>query len=137
MRNYPRNSPQAAARLVALAALADGHLSLKEIRKLEQAHAAQRLGLSVDAFSQVLQSLSEDMLATAFTHWGTACQLDEDLLPALLREVEDPALRHTVLALCVEVAQADSHLVPSECGLIARMVLHWQGIPHGRVAASC
>ena len=77
------------------------------------------------------------MLATAFTHWGTACQLDEDLLPALLREVDDPALRHTVLALCVEVAQADSHLVPSECGLIARMVLHWQGIPHGRVAASC
>ena len=114
MRTYPRNSPQAAARLVALAALADGHLS----------------------FSEVLQCLSEDLLATAFTHWGTACQLDADVLPALLSEVDDPALRHAVIALCVEVAQADSHLLPSECGLIAGMVLHWQDVPHGRQAAA-
>ena len=136
MRTYPRNSPQAAARLVAMAALADGHLSLKEIQKLEQAHAAQRLGLSAIAFSEVLQCLSEDLLATAFTHCGTACQLDADVLPALLSEVDDPALRHAVIALCVEVAQADSHLLPSECGLIAGMVLHWQDVPHGRQAAA-
>ncbi len=36
MRTYPTNSPEAAARIVALALLADGHLSLIEIDALER-----------------------------------------------------------------------------------------------------
>lgn len=46
MRTYPRNSPQAAARIVALAMLADGHVCRSEIEALERCDAAARLGLS-------------------------------------------------------------------------------------------
>ncbi|MFM2118860.1 MAG: hypothetical protein RL722_328, partial [Pseudomonadota bacterium] len=34
MRHYPRNSPQAAARLVALTLVADGHLAPAELEAL-------------------------------------------------------------------------------------------------------
>ena len=135
MRTYPRNSPEAAARLVALTALADGHLGQRELQVLEQRHAAERLGLTPQIFSRVLRELSEDLMATVFSQWGTAHALQHDLLPALLAEVDDPALRETILALCVDVAQADCHLSDTECGVIAGAVLHWQGVHHGQPSA--
>ena len=44
MRTYPNNSPQAAARIVALAMLADGHLCKTELDLLERMDAIARLG---------------------------------------------------------------------------------------------
>ena len=42
MRNYPANSPQAAARIVALTMLADGYLSKAELDAMER-HGGYRL----------------------------------------------------------------------------------------------
>ena len=36
MRHYPRNSPQAAGRILALALLSDGHLSKRELDMLDR-----------------------------------------------------------------------------------------------------
>ena len=65
MRNYPLNSPQAAARLVTLAMLSDGHLSRAELNALERLGIDQQLGLSPAAMHEVVQAFCEDMLATA------------------------------------------------------------------------
>ena len=45
MRHYPRNSPQAAARIVALTLLADGHLSKAEVEVGQKVKRGDRLGL--------------------------------------------------------------------------------------------
>ena len=55
MRPYPVNSARAAARLIALAVLADGHLSTSELGLLERMNAANRLGLTREQFSEVVR----------------------------------------------------------------------------------
>ena len=74
----------------------------------------------------VLRDLSEDLLSSAYAQWGSACQMDEDTLVALLAEVRDPALRATTLALCRQLVQADGHYSPAEEDLMARLAQHWQ-----------
>jgi hypothetical protein len=99
MRNYPRNSPQAAARIVALAAIVDGHLSQSELDALERLDAHGRLGLDRLELNDVIRELTEDLLATAHGDWESACRIDAATLSALMAEIDDPQLRETVLHL--------------------------------------
>ena len=45
MRSYPRNSPEAAARIVALMLISDGHVCSSEFDILKQLGAERELGL--------------------------------------------------------------------------------------------
>lgn len=125
MRSYPHNSPQAAARLVALAMLIDGHASRVEMQALESLGLPQRLGLSVEALSEVTQSLCEDLLGIAETAWAPT-RLDEAQLAPLLAEISDPALRSTVLQACIVIAAADSQLHEAESMLLMSALRQWQ-----------
>jgi uncharacterized tellurite resistance protein B-like protein len=125
MRAYPLNSPLAAARLVALAALADGYLSRREIETLERLKVHEKLGLSRAQFHEVIQDLSEDLLATAFSPWGTGCEADDEVLVGLLKEIDSPELRKQTLELCVAVADADDHLCTGEINFIATAASRW------------
>ena len=125
MRSYPCNSPRAAARVVALTALADGHISPSELGALDRLEAAARLGLSSAEVQQVVQHLSEDLVATAYAQWGTACQIDPAVLQSLMAEVTDPALRVVTLELCAQVAQADFHVTDAEHGLVRTASRRW------------
>lgn len=126
MRTYPSNSPEAAARIVALAMLADGYVCHSEMQALDALHAGERLQLAPEQLRAVLRGLSEDLLASAYPQWGSTCQMDGQALSALLAEVSDPALRATTLALCRQMAQADAHGSPAEERLVARLAQHWQ-----------
>ena len=125
MRNYPRNSPRAAARLVALTLLADGHLCRAELDALERIDAARRLGLTSDELQQVLGDLCADLLAGAQLNWSDACRVDPDTLVSMLDEVVEPSLRELVLQVCVEVAEADRHLADGESIVLAAAVERW------------
>jgi uncharacterized tellurite resistance protein B-like protein len=125
MRNDPRNSPEAAARIVALIMVADGHVSRSEITTLDRLHASTRLGLAPADTARVLRGLTEDLMCSAFAPWGSSCHISEELLLALLDEVDDPELRATTLALCMEVAHADAHLSGAEESLLAMAAMHW------------
>lgn len=125
MRTYPRNSPQAAARIVALAMLADGHVCRSEIEALERCDAAARLGLSRAALHEVLHELCQDLLAGSELAWGGSRQVDARTLEALLAEVQDAALQHEVLALCREVIGTDGHVAESESTVLAAAQGRW------------
>lgn len=132
MRNYPRNSPQAAARLVSLALLADGHLDRAELEALQRTGACRDLGLSDEQFNAVLHAFCEDLLATSAHTWGAACQLDAETLDALMAEVDDPALRSRVLRLCAEVVHADRHVADGEALVLRTALDRWDdGLPRG------
>ena len=62
MRSYPRNSPEAAARIVALVLISDGHVCRSEIDALQKLQVEQELGLVPGAFAQVVHTLCEDLL---------------------------------------------------------------------------
>lgn len=123
MRHYPRNSPQAAARIVALALLADDHLCQAELDRLEQLDAFGRLGLTPAELLSVAHGVCEDRMACSDLAWGGA--LDDDTLRALLAELGDPALRATVLQLCHAVVQADGQPVEAEAAILRLAEEQW------------
>lgn len=125
MRSYPANSPQAAARLVTLTMLADGHVSRIEAQTLERLGLPQVLGLSVEALSDVLQGLCEDLLSSSQGDWCRPV-VDAALINGLLAEITDPGLRALVLRACVAVAEADEQLADGECVVLMQAIQHWR-----------
>ena len=129
MRSYPTNSPKAAARIVALTLVADGHVDSVELDALERAGAHEQLGLTRGEMHAVLQDFCEDLLQSQSSHWAGTCQIDPGTLNQLMAEVEDVAMRKTVLRLCVAVAEADSHVADAESIVLISAVEQW-GLHH-------
>lgn len=125
MRSYPANSPKAAARLVALTMLADGHVSRVEAQTLERLGLPQTLGLNVEDLSAVLQGLCEDLLSSSQGDWCRPV-VDATLIDGLLAEITDPALRAVVLRACVAVAEADEQLADGECVVLMQAIQQWR-----------
>ncbi len=125
MRNYPANSPQAAARIVALTMLADGHLSKAELDALERHGGYRQLGLEPEQLHDVVLALCEDLLHSANLAWTDACRIDAYALGRLMQEIDDPQLRRRVFALCAQVAEADAQVSDGESLMLTHAVEHW------------
>ena len=130
MRSYPTDSPQAAARLLAMALVADGNYSLTEIRALDRLQASQRLGLSPEVFKDVLDTFCEDLLAATGGQWTGSAGMDDATRQQLLGEVQAPALRAQVVELCQAVVQADGHEADGEATLLDALICAWRQWPH-------
>lgn len=89
MRSYPRNSPEAAARNLSLAALADGRLPSVEVQALDAVDVYAQLGLHRLQMQEVMRALCQDLLSHAKLkeqgdiHAATVCRL----APALMAEL--------------------------------------------------
>jgi hypothetical protein len=126
MRSYPRNSPQAAARIVALSLLADGHLGSSELAALHRLAEAGRFGTEPPDVPCVVRDAVLDLLATGGPTWSGAAHLDAHVLAGVLHEIDDPALRRDVLALCHTATRADRHVSEGEKAFLAALAAHWQ-----------
>jgi len=126
MRTYPTNSPQAAARLLAMALIADGHYSMTEIRALDRLDVPTQLGLSAQELKGVIDDFCQDILSASTGEWSGSSQLDEGTRQALINEVQDPALRLKVLTLCESLALADGHLAEGEALMLDSLVKAWR-----------
>ena len=127
MRTYPNNSPQASARIVALAMLADGHFCQTELDVLTRMDADVQLGLEAEELKTIVHTLCEDLFYSRHGNWGPA-NLDASTLNALLAEIDDPDLRVKVLGLCVAVTEADAHVAEGEARVLAAAYEQW-GLP--------
>ena len=114
MRSYPLNSPQAAARIVALALIADGHVNKRELIALDQIAAHEQLGMTRDAMHAVVQTLCEDLMVAAQLSWDSASLLDAAAMAELMAEVDDPELWRKVMQVCEAVIDADGHVSEGE-----------------------
>ena len=129
MRSYPRNSPEAAARIVALVLICDGHVCRSEIDTLHRLQVEQELGMSDGAFAQVMHALCEDLLAGAYGGASSMCSVDEHSLAALMAEIDEPELQRRVQRLARAAAGADRHLADSEALVLAAARKAWGGEP--------
>ena len=125
MRHYPTNSPQAAGRIVALALLADGHLSKLELDVLDRLDVHAQLGLARSELHSIVHGFCEDLLATAHGNWSDACRVSAHTLYSLLAEIDEPALRRRLLAMCTTIVDADRHVADGESLLLAAAADHW------------
>ncbi len=125
MRAYPRNSPEAAARIVALVLIADGHVCRSEIDALSQLDAPRELGLDPDGLRRIVQTLCEDLLMGDAGSGSMMASVDDSALASLMAEVDEPALQRKVLRLAVAAARADEHLADGETLVLEAARRHW------------
>ena len=125
MRPYPLNSPEAAARIVALAMLADGRLARAELAAFARSNALRRLALEPDTWQTVVQALCDDLVERALLAGDAMCTIDPGTLATLMAEIDDAGLRRTVLDLCVAVVVADAHVAEEESTVLAAACAAW------------
>jgi hypothetical protein len=114
MRSYPRNSPEAAARIVALVLIADDHVCQSELDLLNRLDAPRQLGLAPDALPRILQTFCEDLLLGDYASGSMLARIDARTMASLMAEVDAPDLQCKVLSLAVAAARADGHLAEGE-----------------------
>jgi uncharacterized tellurite resistance protein B-like protein len=125
MRSYPLNSPQAAARIVALALLADGVMESEEMLMLDYVRAHEQLGLSMHQLNAVVQEFGQDIGIARHPGWAEDGLVDPRTMAALMAEIDDPQLRRKVLRLCISVVEADGRVHESESTVVNAAVEHW------------
>lgn len=134
MRTYLRNSPEAAARIVAMALISDGHVCSSEERALHELDIDGALGLAPMQFAQIMQSLCEDHSVAHEPAEPTLGHVDAAMLTTLMAEIDDPVLRRKVIRLCLAVAVADDHLADGEIALLAAVLNAWGYVQPGQFA---
>jgi hypothetical protein len=123
LRHYPRNSAEAAARIVALALIANGRIKAVETAALDALRAHERLGLTRPQWHGVIHDLCTDLLGPA--RCGDEGCIPSELLDRMLDEVDDDATRRLVLRLCSAVVQADRQLDEAESYVLLAAVDRW------------
>lgn len=126
MRSYPRNSPEAAARIVALVLIADGHVCRSEFDIFDRLHGPQALGLDPAGLPRIVQTLCEDLLMGGHGGGLMLDSVDDSALASLMGEIDDPALQRRVLGLAAAAARADRHLADGEAFVLAAARRHWK-----------
>jgi hypothetical protein len=125
MRSYRNNSPEAAARIVALVLISDGHACKSEFESLEKADVARSLGLSPQALHGIVQTLCEDLLMEGFSGGSILSCVDDGSLASVLAEVDEAELRARVLRVAANTVHADRHLADGEAVVLDAIGRHW------------
>ena len=126
MRSYPHNSPEAAARIVALVLISDGHVCSSEFEILKKLEAERQLGLEPQLLPHIVHTLCEELLASGFETGSLMGNVDDNALASLMAEISDPALQRTVLRLSLAAARADGHLADGETLVVEAARHHWK-----------
>jgi hypothetical protein len=136
MRSYPRNSPEAAARIVALVLIADGHVCQSELDTLNRLQAARQLGLKAGTLPRILQTFCEDLLLGEYASGSMLARIDANTIASLMAEVDDPRLQRRVLRLAISAAQADGQLAEGEAIVLEAARRSWRLHDVGEAAES-
>jgi len=129
MRTYPRNSPEAAARIVALILISDGHVSQSEYESLNRLEGTRDLGLKPQDMPGIVQTLCEDLLMEGFNGRSLLSHIGDGFMVSLMAEVDEPQLQSKVLRVATSVVNADEHLSDGEAAMLDAINRHWQKRP--------
>ncbi len=130
MRHYETDSAHAAARIIALALLADGGLDRAELETLARSRLLGRLGLEGNAFDEILRDYCDDLLSSTSYLDGTRLQLEDEVVDALLDDIRDPALQAVLLEAMQQIVSADGIESEREVDVLASALRRW-GITPG------
>ena len=126
MRSYPANSPQAAARIVALSMLADSHVCANELQTLKREKLDKSLGITEDQFDSIVRALCEDLMCAAHLSWSDVCRPDSEAMRLVVREIQDPVMQAEVLRLCIATVRADGHIGAAEVSMLEALAHAWK-----------
>jgi len=122
-RAYVPDSPQAKARLVVLAMLADGRLDDVELDSLDRNGTLSSIGMSREDFFAVLYDFCADI--ESFPRGRGDYVLAPAVLQQMLSEVSDGEERQKLLRLIFDVIRSDGRLAKGEAALFWQAVDTW------------
>ncbi|SAK72956.1 hypothetical protein AWB75_03939 [Caballeronia catudaia] len=126
MRHYPSDSPRAAARIVVMSLIADGHIGCAEIEELERRGYYARLGLAPGDLHDIVREVCEDLMRHSHLTWDEVCRVDTHIVQQLAEEVRDERMRREVLTLCESAVVADGFMTSSEADVIDAVKRTWR-----------
>ena len=126
MRHYPSDSPRAAARIVVMSLIADGHIGSVEIEELERRGFYARLGLKPGELHDIVREVCEDLTRHSYLTWDDACRVDAHVVQQLAEEVRDERIRRDVLMLCESAVVADGFMTCTEAAVIDAVKRAWR-----------
>jgi hypothetical protein len=125
MRHYPTNSPEAMARIVAVALLADGAIDPAEMSVVERRHIVEAIGIGRERFDRVLADYCDDYLANVQRMPYGQFRLDAQTITLLLDEIRAPELQQKVLRAMLDIVNADRCLGGDEAVIVAQAMRQW------------
>jgi hypothetical protein len=129
-RRYPRNSPQAAGQIVALALISNGDIKPCEWAELESTQVHEQLGLTRQEWHDVVGNLYFDLMGPSKP---LADRLsDAQLIAQVLEGVDDEWLQRRVLRLCMAVINADHQVDEGESAVLRTAIDLWELDPEDR-----
>ena len=125
MRHYETDSAQAAARVLALALLADGGLDQAELRSLARTDLVRQLGMSDEAFETVLRNYCHDVLQGTNYIDGMHLRLSSEIMQSLLDDIRNPEMQCVLLGAMREITDANDVISAGEAALLAAAAERW------------
>ena len=125
MRNYPIDSPQAQARIIAAALLADGGLDKSEIEFLDCRSIFERLGLSQSEFNTIVHEFWNDMNIYALRSESGELHIGRDAIASMLSDIRTRSIQVWLLGTIHELVYADRILSAGEALLVSQMMSDW------------
>jgi len=125
MKNYPTNSPEALARLLAMFMIADGNMDPREIESLDLLHAYDVLGISRKKFMQVLVDYCNDITDEADPQSGTIHLISRERIDTLLEDITDRHKRVLACALVLDLCKSDDTISDQEMAVLRYMMERW------------
>ena len=122
LRSYGRNSPYAAARIVAVALVSNGRIKSVEAATLDAAQAHALLGMERHEWYEVLRDLRLDLM---HVHRPNGFTVPDAALQQLFDDVTETELQRLVAALCVLVIHADRRMSQGEKAFLAMLQRQW------------
>lgn len=126
MRHYVPDSPEASARIIALALLADGAIDLSEIESIRHYKIVEKIGIGEECFNKVIREFCEDMLVSAHRTTAGQLELDRDTVVKLLGDIRQPAEQHKLLRSILDIINSDGSLSGSEAVLVSEAMKRWE-----------
>jgi tellurite resistance protein len=125
MRHYKTDTPEALARIVVAAILADGGLDKTELQSLEDSSVIKRLGTSPSEFDRVVHEFCDDLQIVSLLDQNGQLALDRKTIDHLLADVRSPELQMCVLRILLDIVSADGTLSPGEAALVSQAMTRW------------
>lgn len=125
MRHYPADSPEAMARLVTIALVADDSVSRDEVDHLARDEVLWHIGIDRARFAEIYCEVHEDMQACAERLPDGRLVLDPRTIEGLLDEIRSPALQLQMVRTIQAIGQADRIMTGGETALLGMAMRRW------------
>ncbi len=124
LTSYPRNSPAAIARVVALAMLADATVHPREIDAVDALGLHQELGITRDAFLTIVSECFAEAMMDMRAR-DRPSLMDDALVDWILADLDDTQACALAYRATLALLPADGRLSPEELAVLQRMFDRW------------